>query len=68
VTRTVWMDGGFIPLHQFHSTPEVPSDIQVDTHPVGSGEVGQVTRQIQSDFRDAIQGRNERHRDWLTVV
>jgi branched-chain amino acid aminotransferase len=41
---------------------------EVDDHPVGTGEPGEVTRVLQKAFDDAIHGRSERYREWLDVV
>jgi branched-chain amino acid aminotransferase len=41
---------------------------EIDDHPVGSGEPGPVTREIQHTFEDALHGRSERYADWLDVV
>ncbi len=41
---------------------------EVDDHPVGTGEPGEVTRVLQAAFDDAIHGRTERYREWLDVV
>jgi branched-chain amino acid aminotransferase len=41
---------------------------EIDDHPVGSGEPGPVTREIQKAFEDALHGRSDRYADWLDVV
>ena len=41
---------------------------EVDDHPVGDGEPGEITRVMQSAFDDAIHGRTERYREWLDIV
>ena len=41
---------------------------EVDDHPVGTGEPGPITREIQQVFEDALHGRTERYRDWLDPV
>jgi len=41
---------------------------EVDDHPVGGGEPGPITRELQRVFDDALHGRAERYRDWLDVV
>jgi branched-chain amino acid aminotransferase len=41
---------------------------EVDDHPVGSGEPGELTRAVQAAFEDALHGRSERYRDWLDPV
>ena len=41
---------------------------EIDDHPVGEGEPGPVTREIQTVFNDALRGRDPRYADWLDVV
>jgi len=41
---------------------------EVDDHPVGEGEPGPITREVQALFEDALYGRAERYADWLDVV
>jgi branched-chain amino acid aminotransferase len=41
---------------------------EVDDHPVGSGQPGPMTRELQQTFEDALYGRAERYLDWLDVV
>jgi branched-chain amino acid aminotransferase len=41
---------------------------EVDDHPIGSGQPGEITRAVQSAFEDALHGRAERYRDWLEPV
>ena len=41
---------------------------EIDGHPIGGGEVGPITREVQRVFDDALCGRAERYREWLDVV
>jgi hypothetical protein len=41
---------------------------EIDDRPVGSGEPGDVTREIQRHFEDALRGRSDRYAEWLDVV
>jgi len=41
---------------------------EIDDHPVGPGEPGPVTRNVQQVFDDALHGRNERYHAWLDPV
>jgi branched-chain amino acid aminotransferase len=41
---------------------------EVDDHPVGAGEPGEVTRAVQSLFEDALHGRAQQYREWLDPV
>ncbi len=41
---------------------------EVDDHPVGTGEPGPITREVQQVFEDALHGRAERYAHWNDVV
>ena len=41
---------------------------ELDDHPIGTGEPGPVTREVQGLFEDALHGRSERYAGWLDVV
>ena len=41
---------------------------EIDDHPIGGGEVGPITREVQRVFDDALCGRAERYREWLDLV
>ena len=41
---------------------------EIDDHPIGAGEPGELTRAVQSAFEDALHGRDERYREWLDPV
>jgi branched-chain amino acid aminotransferase len=41
---------------------------EIDDHPVGTGEPGPVTRDIQRLFDDALHGRDPRYLDWIDLV
>jgi branched-chain amino acid aminotransferase len=41
---------------------------EIDDHPIGAGEPGPVTREIQRVFEDALHGRDPRYAEWLDVV
>jgi branched-chain amino acid aminotransferase len=41
---------------------------EIDDHPVGTGERGPVTQEVQQAFEDALHGRSERYADWLDHV
>ncbi|HTA12766.1 MAG TPA: branched-chain amino acid transaminase [Solirubrobacteraceae bacterium] len=41
---------------------------EVDSHKIGTGKPGEITRVLQAEFDDAIHGRSERYREWLDVV
>src|SRR4029077_18638995 len=41
---------------------------EIDDHPIGTGERGPVTHQIQQVFEDALYGRDPRYMHWLDVV
>jgi branched-chain amino acid aminotransferase len=41
---------------------------EIDDHPIGAGEPGPVTREIERVFEDALHGRAPRYAEWLDVV
>lgn len=47
---------------------EITPMISVDGKPVGNGQPGPRTRQLQAAYDDLVRGRNEHYRDWLTPV
>lgn len=42
--------------------------IDVDRRTVGDGHVGPITRQLSTMYFDAVRGRSDAYRDWLTPV
>ncbi len=47
---------------------EVTPIREVDNRQIGSGSRGPITEQLQTMYFDAVHGRSEQHRDWLTLV
>ncbi len=47
---------------------EVTPIREVDNRAIGSGERGPITERLQSLYFDVVEGRSERHADWLTLV
>ncbi len=41
---------------------------EIDDHPIGGGDVGPITREVQRVFDEALCGRAERYREWLDFV
>jgi branched-chain amino acid aminotransferase len=41
---------------------------EIDDHPIGSGEPGPITHELQRVFDDALHGRDPRYLEWLDVV
>jgi branched-chain amino acid aminotransferase len=41
---------------------------EIDDHPIGRGEPGPITRELQRVYDDAIHGRDTRYAGWLDVV
>jgi len=41
---------------------------EIDGHAIGAGRPGEITRQLQGAFQDALYGRTERYREWNDVV
>ena len=42
--------------------------VEVDHRPVGTGEIGKITVELQKLFKDVILGRNPKYLDWYTLV
>jgi branched-chain amino acid aminotransferase len=42
--------------------------VEVDKRPIGSGKVGSITRRLHQVYFDAVRGRSDTYRDWLTPV
>jgi branched-chain amino acid aminotransferase len=42
--------------------------VEIDRRPIGSGKVGPITRRLHNLYFDAVRGRSEAYRDWLTPV
>ncbi len=47
---------------------QVAAITRVEHRPIGSGRMGTVTRQVRDLFYDAVSGRIEKYREWLTPV
>ncbi|RLJ71047.1 branched-chain amino acid aminotransferase [Hydrogenivirga caldilitoris] len=47
---------------------EVTPVIEVDNRKVGTGKIGEVTKQLQELYFNAVRGNIERYRSWLTPV
>ena len=47
---------------------EITPVVELDYRPIGSGSRGPVTTRLQTVFFDAVRGRNEKHKEWLTIV
>ena len=47
---------------------EITPVVEVDDRKVGTGEVGEITRQLQDLYFRAVRGKIERYRSWLTPV
>jgi branched-chain amino acid aminotransferase len=41
---------------------------EIDDHPIGSGEPGPITRELQRVFDDALHGRDPRYSEWVDLV
>jgi branched-chain amino acid aminotransferase len=42
--------------------------LEVDTRPIGTGQIGQITKQLQQAYFNIIYGRNPKYLDWCTAV
>jgi len=47
---------------------EVTPIRELDNRPIGNGQCGPITRELQSLFFDAVNGRNPKYKSWLTPV
>jgi branched-chain amino acid aminotransferase len=47
---------------------EVTPIREVDGRTIGSGKTGPITAKLQKSFFDLVNGRNDKHRDWLASV
>lgn len=47
---------------------QIASVSSVDRRPVGTGELGPITEQLQAAYYNAVRGLDERYADWLTPV
>jgi branched-chain amino acid aminotransferase len=47
---------------------EVTPIREVDNRAIGSGGRGPITEKLQSLYFDVVEGRSEKHADWLTLV
>jgi len=47
---------------------EVTPIRELDGRAIGSGKAGPITAKLQKAFFDLVNGKNEKHRDWLTQV
>ncbi|MBF0588927.1 MAG: branched-chain amino acid transaminase [Magnetococcales bacterium] len=47
---------------------EVTPIRELDGRNIGAGKAGPITKEIQSRFFDVVNGRDEAHRNWLTLV
>jgi branched-chain amino acid aminotransferase len=46
---------------------EVTPIREVDNRPIGNGGRGPITEKLQTMYFDAVHGRSEKHKDWLTL-
>ena len=42
--------------------------VEIDRRPIGTGKVGPITRRLHQVYFDAVRGRSDAYRDWLTPV
>ncbi len=47
---------------------QISAVIEIDRRAVGEGRPGAITRRLSETYFDAVRGRTERYRDWLTPV
>jgi branched-chain amino acid aminotransferase len=42
--------------------------VEIDRRPIGSGRPGPISRQLHDRYFDAVRGKIDAYRDWLTPV
>ena len=47
---------------------ELTPIIKVDDVKIGNGKVGNITKELMSDYTDVVMNRNEKYSSWLTAV
>jgi len=47
---------------------EVKSVTRVDKTKIGNGKIGEITKELQDSFIDAVMGRNKKFRSWLRFI
>jgi branched-chain amino acid aminotransferase len=47
---------------------EVTPVREIDDRPIGTGEVGPLTRALQARYFDVVKGQDDTHPEWLTIV
>jgi branched-chain amino acid aminotransferase len=47
---------------------QVASVTRIEHRPVGTGEMGDITRALRKLFFSVVEGREPKYRDWLTPV
>ena len=53
---------------KLNSTAEVTPIRELDDRTIGDGKRGPITEKIQKTFFDAVYGRNDKYKSWLTYV
>jgi branched-chain amino acid aminotransferase len=47
---------------------QISAVVEIDRRTIGNGRPGAITRQLSQTYFDAVRGRVEAYRDWLTPV
>jgi len=70
IEKRITRDEVYIADEAFFSgtAAEVTPIREYDNRPIGSGTRGPITEKLQSLYFDVVHGRNEKYRDWLTLV
>ena len=70
VEKRITRDEGYIAVEAFFTgtAAEVTPIRELDNRPIGNGTRGPITEKLQSRYFDAVHGRIEKYRDWLTPV
>lgn len=55
-------------MFQCGTAAEVQGIVEVDRYPVGNGQVGPVTRELEALYHNIVRGRDDRYEQWRTTV
>ena len=47
---------------------EITPISKIDQTTIGSGSVGRITEKLQTTYVDIVCGRNDKYKDWLSIV
>ena len=70
IERRITRDEVYISDEAFFSgtAAEITPIREVDNRVIGEGSRGPITEKLQSLFFNAVEGKSEKHQNWLTLV